>query len=447
VFSFFLLCYSASVPLPTADQLRWSTTEMACFFHFNIATAAGTQGCNCNQPVPDLSIWKPSALDTDVWIQSGINMGCKRFVYVAKHGCGFITWHSAVKNYPYTVLNSPNGTDIVASFVASAKKYGVGYGFYYTTVLNTYAGVCNSVVQPGSKYTQAEYDAMVLQHLSELWGNFGPLAEVWFDGGYNQNMAAALRNLFATLQPHVVAFQADKLMPSPVRWVGTESGYAPYPCWSTSDYGTYGAGSPDSNTWFPAETDFTLQNSDQWFYNQMAGVHSASDLRNMYETSVGHNTALIINFSPFANGSISRVQITAAETLGTYIRSCYNNPIIQTSDKGNLVITLNPSQPITFDRIVLQEDQTFGQLVRKFSLAVKFSNGTTRNIVEGSSIGNKFIEVLKAELQQVASVTLNITSINTNQSGGPFIKNFAVFSCGRLAEKADNDWKSYIGNL
>jgi hypothetical protein len=153
----------------------------------------------------------------------------------------------------------------VASFVASAKKYGVGYGFYYSTVWNTYAGVCNSVVQPGSKYTQAEYDAMVLQHLSELWGNFGPLAEVWFDGGYNQNMAAALRNLFATLQPHVVAFQADKLMPSPVRWVGTESGYAPYPCWSTSDYGTYGAGSPDSNTWFPAETDFTLQNSDQWF--------------------------------------------------------------------------------------------------------------------------------------------------------------------------------------
>jgi len=249
--------------------------------------------------------------------------------------------------------------------------------------------------------------------------------------------------LFQKLQPHVVGFQADKLMPSPVRWVGSEDGLAPYPCWSTCDYGSYGAGSPTSNMWYPAETDFTLQRSDQWFYNNNAGVHPPSELRNMYETSIGHNTALIIDFAPFPNGSIPIEQITAAVMLGQYVSKCYSNPIVQTSGNGNKVLTLKPSQPITFDRVVVQEDQTYGQLIREFSISVTYSNGNTDTIVTGSSVGNKYIDVLKTELQQVVIVTLNVTSVNTNQPGGPYIKNFAVYSCGKLAEEADKMWQSY----
>ena len=48
-----------------------------------------------------------------------------------------------------------------------------------------------------------------------------------------------------------------------MRWVGSESGLAPYPCWSTCSYDSYGAGDPDAPTWFAAETDFTLQNGDK----------------------------------------------------------------------------------------------------------------------------------------------------------------------------------------
>lgn len=58
--------------------------------------------------------------------------GCKRFIYVSKHQCGFVTWNSSVPNYNYTVNNAPNTMDIVAAFTSSARKYGVGYGFYYS---------------------------------------------------------------------------------------------------------------------------------------------------------------------------------------------------------------------------------------------------------------------------------------------------------------------------
>jgi alpha-L-fucosidase len=51
-------------------------------------------GCGCGSPAPPLSLWTPDAINTDDWIDYGIKMGCKRFIYVAKHGCGFVTWNS-----------------------------------------------------------------------------------------------------------------------------------------------------------------------------------------------------------------------------------------------------------------------------------------------------------------------------------------------------------------
>jgi hypothetical protein len=80
---------------------------------------------------------------------------------------------------------------------------------------------------------------------------------------YQPDLKSNLTALFSTLQPDVVAFQGEGLVASPVRWVGSESGLAPYPCWSTCDYASYGAGDPNAPTWFAAETDFTLQNGDK----------------------------------------------------------------------------------------------------------------------------------------------------------------------------------------
>jgi hypothetical protein len=149
--------------------------------------------------------------------------------------------------------------DVVSSFVNSAKKGGVGFGFYYSVVSNQLCNVCNGKVQPSPAtgqlpVTQAEYDALVLEHLTELWGNYGPLEEVWFDGGYSATLKANLTQLLAKLQPHVIAFGGQGLVPSPARWVGTEAGYAPYPCWSTDDDpSSNGAGKPDGSSFIPGD--------------------------------------------------------------------------------------------------------------------------------------------------------------------------------------------------
>ena len=188
------LCVGLYVPPPppppappavgTPDQLAWARGEIACFVHYNMATAAGSQGCGgCGGPPPDIALWNPSALDTDAWVAAGVAMGCTRFVYVAKHGCGFAAWNSSVPGYLYSAAHAPHGGDVVTPFVASCKKAGVGFGFYYSVVSNQYANVCEGAAHPTSgvnqlNVTQDEYNAIVFAHLTELWGTFGPLSEV-----------------------------------------------------------------------------------------------------------------------------------------------------------------------------------------------------------------------------------------------------------------------------
>ena len=90
----------------------------------------------------------------------------------------------------------------------------------------------------GSKVTQAQYDDIVLQQLEELWGNYGSLVEIWYDGGTglappSVDKMVALRQ---KLQPQAVTFGGCAAMQvNSVAWVGTESGHAPYPlCTCTS---------------------------------------------------------------------------------------------------------------------------------------------------------------------------------------------------------------------
>lgn len=184
----------STIALPTQDQLDFQDKEMGMLIHFNIATYISIDGCN-GVPglVPDPDIFDPTILNTDQWMDSIIASGAKYATLVAKHNCGFTTWPSAVtfktrdnvtSPYNYTVANSPvNEIDVVKLFAASAEKYGVGYGFYYSTVVNNFLNVQNSLVNatwsPGEiRITNETYDEIVIAQLTELWTGYGTLTEV-----------------------------------------------------------------------------------------------------------------------------------------------------------------------------------------------------------------------------------------------------------------------------
>jgi hypothetical protein len=160
----------------------------------------------------------------------------------------------------------------------------------------------------------------------------------------------------------------------------------------------------------------------------------------MYETSVGHNTALIVDIAPFANGTVPPAQAAAAKSLGDFVAACYAAPVARSSGDGETVLTVMPSMPAPIDRIVLQEDIKRGQLIRAFTVTAQLPGGGAQLLASGTSVGNKFIHVLAVPVT-VAQVTLNITAVAPlAPQGAPFIPNFSIFSCAGLAEAADAAW-------
>ena len=193
------LCVSAVPPpppplaVPTADVLAWSRKERMCLYDIDMCTYSGTmlQGCDCNRPPPPVDSWAPTALDTDSWVAAGVSAGCQIHILVAKHMCGFVSWNSsagASLGYNYSSLYSSTPVEVVAPFVHSVRKVGGDVGMYYSLTQNARTNTCGGNVMPNPApgqiaVTPAQYDSIVKEHLTELWSNYGPLAEVWFVRG------------------------------------------------------------------------------------------------------------------------------------------------------------------------------------------------------------------------------------------------------------------------
>ena len=180
----------------------------------------------------------------------------------------------------------PEERDIIASFAASCASVGVKLGVYYSVVSNEYLNVeqgkvrnASTLAQGQVSITQDEYNDIVVQQLTELWSNYGDLAEIWFDGGFSvPGLQDRLLGLLNETQPHASVFNGCGLSPNAVAWIGTESGHAPYPVWNNQDGCAVGPGSPNGTSYVPKEVDLTLQNGDTWFFQEWTGYRPLSEM-------------------------------------------------------------------------------------------------------------------------------------------------------------------------
>jgi alpha-L-fucosidase len=79
---------------------------------------------------------------------------------------------------------------------------------------------------PGQEnVSQSEFEAIELAQLTELWSEYGQLAETWFDGGWAPDMLPALKRLITKYLPDTAAFGGLGVTPNAVKWVGTEVRY------------------------------------------------------------------------------------------------------------------------------------------------------------------------------------------------------------------------------
>ena len=439
-----------SPPKPTPDVLAWTKREIGAFFSFNMISEMPAQsntqyfcigvGGSANHFIYPKQ-FNPSLLNMDQWLEVAVSFGAKYAVLTAQHCSGFSMWPTDINdstgfNYTYSIQYSPfmNGKgDIVKDFIASCKKYNVAPGIYYSLNENYYLNVAKGVVRNVSvvdgqvKVSQDLYNKIALAQMRELWGNYGELSELWFDGGCIPGLEDEINKLSTTLQPHAVYFGGCSTTNN-LRWVGTESGEPTYPIWSTTTQAKsgcgYGTGISNGTVFCPAETDTTLQLNDKWFYRQDDGYRTVDTLKSVYVKSVGQNTNLLLNTAANSSGLIPKPASMIYKGFGEWIKSCFGTPVAKTSGTGQN-FTLHLDTPTEITKVSVSEDQTDGEMVLKFNINATAGDGTVHPLVtDGQSIGNKFI----ADLTEPMVVTA-VELIITDAFDTPTISDFSVYQC------------------
>ena len=374
--------------LPTPEQTAWQDLEIGMFIHFAPNTWQDKEGDNLSTP---LSAINPAQLDTDQWVECAQGLGAKYIVFVAKHIGGFCMWQTETTDYG--IRNTPwrqGKGDVLGDLSQSCYKHGLKLGVYLSPRDDKFgAGTGGRCKTPEM---QAAYDVLYRRQLTELT-QYGKLVEIWFDG----SLVTPVGDILKDRAPHAVVFQGPS---ATIRWVGNESGFAPYPIWNAvsksdaeSGVATAMHSDPHGSVWLPIEVDVSIRRPN-WFWSTTneRNLLTLDQLIEIYYRSVGHGTQLLINIPADRRGLIPDSDVARARKFGDEIRRRFGQSVAETHGTGES-LTLTLPQPTPIDHVILQEDCAGGQRVRSYMLEGRYQFGW-QTLLTGETIGHKTIHPL-----------------------------------------------------
>ena len=435
-------------PLPSERQLAWHEMEYYMFVHFTVNTFTDKEWGYGDEKE---SVFNPTELDCRQWARVAKEAGMKGIIVTAKHHDGFCLWPS--KYTGHSVKNSPwkdGRGDVLRDLRQACDEYGLKMGVYLSPWDRN-----------SSVYGTSEYLTYYRNQLTELLTNYGDIFEVWFDGanggdGFYGGARETRRidnrtyydwhnthKIVRELQPGAVMFSDAG---PDVRWVGNESGMGSLTNWCLlkkdemypgGDFARIlGEGHEDGNYWVPAEVDVSIRKG--WFYHktQDSLVRSPENLMELYYSSVGRNSSLLLNIPPDRRGLLHEndVQsllgfkklrekefeknlakgsnVSATNTRGKEFRASNvtdDNPETYwaASDQkttADLIIDLDSETEI--NRILLQEYVKLGQRVQEFEVSA-LVNREWKQLIEGTTIGHKVIRKFPVVKTSKIKVTIN----------------------------------------
>ena len=459
---------------PSERQLAFHEMEYYNFIHFGMNTMTNKEwGDGTESP----SIFNPTNLDTDKWVEALQASGSKGVILTAKHHDGFCLWPSAYTEH--SIKNSPykNGQgDIVKELSLSCKKYGLKFGIY---------------LSPWDRhektYGTKAYDDYYCNQLTELLTNYGEIFSVWMDGAKGEDAPdfeydfTRYFDLVRKLQPNAVL----TICGPDVRWIGNETASAREAEWSvvsnTKNYNENSQTSENTSnlkaisetekdlgsrealkdydvaqlTWYPAEADVSIRRKTfndygGWFYHENEKCKSVKELFKIYLNTAGNNASLLLNVPPTATGEIDEATVERLKEFGDAIKSIKANPISYTgfvgnSQKGTLeskditslsednidndymlkddedLIDLKLDKKTKVNYLVIKENLTYSQRVEKFNVYYKTTNGSWKKAESCTVIGSQRIVKIDKE-------TTEIRIFIKQSRSNPHLRNIAIYN-------------------
>ncbi|MEJ5960791.1 alpha-L-fucosidase [Pedobacter immunditicola] len=452
---------------PSPRQLNWQKLELTAFFHFGINTFTNKEWGTGKE---DPKIFNPAKFDATQWVKVAKDAGFKQVILTAKHHDGFCLWPTnttahSVKNSPWRMGKG----DVVKEVVAACKKYGIGFGIYLSP------WDMNSAV-----YGTDSYNDLFIDQLTELLTLYGQVDEVWFDGANGEGPNGKKQEYdFDRWYAHIRKLQPKAtiaIMGPDVRWVGTETGYGRDTEWSVlpannlSQEKISAESQQEQNSkptgflkgadiggrdkikkakglvWYPAETDVSIRPG--WFYHPAEDdkVKTPEKLLDIYYSSVGKNSVLLLNIPPDTNGLINKSDEASLKEWSrirneTFKKNLASKAKVKSSNGVNgkalldgnyesywttkgtdttAIIEFAMPVPITFDVVMLQENIMVGQRIERFTIEY-WSKGAWHEFTHGTTVGYK--RLLRFEPITSAKVRVKISASRLN----PTLSEFGLF--------------------
>ncbi|MCR5278984.1 MAG: alpha-L-fucosidase [Lachnospiraceae bacterium] len=427
--------------VPSDRQLSLMQREFYAFAHFTVNTYTNREWGDGTEKE---SIFDPVKFDARQWVKAVKAAGMKGIILTCKHHDGFCLWPS--KYTDHTVAGSPFKGDVVKEVSDACHEGGIGFGVYLSPWDR------NSKLYGQSK----AYDDYFVNQLEELLSNYGEVFSVWFDGACGEGPNGKKQyydwnryyETIRRLQPGACIHVCGP----DVRWCGNEAGHTRVSEWSVvpertrdtekiasdsqqsddtsfrereikasdEDLGSYGLiCDEDKLVWYPAEVDTSIRPG--WFYHseEDGDVKTPEELFDLYETTVGGNTTLLLNIPPTREGLFHSKDVEALEALGRMIGETYRDNLLEraklssdtddgvhdvsgirkddydtwygTSDYTRTArITATFDKEYTLNRVVLKENVKLSQRIEGFRV-IAYRGGREVFVYEGTVVGYKKI--------------------------------------------------------
>ena len=409
---------------PSPRQLKWYEREFYAFVHFSPNTYTGLEWGLGDE---EESLFNPTELDCDQWVEAVRAAGMKGLILTAKHHDGFCLWPSRYTEH--SVKNCPLKIDVVREAAEACRRGGIDFGFYLSPWDR------NSVL-----YGTDAYNDYYQKQLTELLTEYGEIFCVWLDGACGEGPNGrkqvydfpGIIRLVRKYQPNAVIFQDGG---PDVRWIGNESGKARRSEWAVVPHelcrlshqaqtgpGPWYVPGADQLSYLyntqenlggaeqivrssgldfcGAEVDMSIRPG--WFYHPEEQPHSVERLMQAYLNSVGHNACLNLNVPPMPNGKFDDRDVRRLREFGDALKAAFGRELsqgrplrrIDRPAGGQCEFVLELEKPEDIRYIELREPIEKGQRISEYLIEWRDENSCWSGpfgVIEGTTVGHRQI--------------------------------------------------------
>jgi alpha-L-fucosidase len=323
-----------SVP---ADVTTWDGKKSAAEWYLS----------NKNAQVRDYEKFAPQFnpvnFNARKFVATAREAGMKYIVITSKHHDGFCMFGTKLQHDWNIVDATPFHRDPLKELAAECKRQGIRLGFYYSIMdwhhpeyLPRRPWEINT--RPGKDASLDRYIEYMKGQLTELLTNYGPVAVIWFDGGWEhdpiQLHSVEVNRLIRKLQPNVIINDRNHLPEDH----------------ATPEQSIPANAMPNGRLW---ETCMTM--NDTWGYGRNdTNWKSATDLIHKLCDIASKGGNFLLNVGPTNLGEIPEASVERLKHVGEWMK---------TNSKSIYATTKSPFRRVPFDgRCTVKGDRLYLQV-------------------------------------------------------------------------------------